>query len=99
MASKSDRTEDGIKIFRPNDIITKAEAVKILMRLSFIQANNPEPLGYTDITVDWHEKYIQTGQTLWLFDPSSTNNKFNPDGWVSREDMVDLIFNLVDLYQ
>ncbi len=94
-----DISETWAKIFRPNDIITKAEAVKILMRLSLIQATNPEALGYTDITVDWHEKYIQTGQTLWLFTPAETNNRFNPDGWVSREDMVDLISNLVDLYQ
>ena len=59
-----DQTEEGIPIFRPDDIITKSEAVKILMRLSFIQATDPEVLGYNDITVDWHKPYIQTGQTL-----------------------------------
>ena len=55
-----DQTLDGTPIFRPNDIITKSEAVKILMRLSFIEATNPETLGYNDITVDWHKPYIQT---------------------------------------
>ena len=94
-----DISEDGSKVFRPDDIITKAEAVKILMRLSLIKATNPEPLSYTDITVDWHEQYVRTGQTLWIFDPSETNKLFSPDGWMSREDMVNLITNLVHLYK
>lgn len=94
-----DKTESGIPIFRPNDVISKAEAVKILMRLSLIEATNPKPLGYNDITVDWHKKYIQTGETLGLFDSSKDNARFNPDGSVKREDMIDLVNRLVQLYK
>jgi len=85
-------------MFRPNDIISKAEAVKILMRMSLIEAENPELLWYTDITVDWHIPYVRTGQTLWLFDPTQDNNNFNPDDGVTREDMIHLIQRLVSFY-
>jgi hypothetical protein len=80
-------------------MISKAEAIKILMRFSLIEAIALEPLSYNDITVSWHEKYIQTGETLGLFDASRDNNIFNPDGLVKREDMIDLVNRLVHLYR
>jgi len=86
-------------IFRPNDIISKSEAVKILMRLSFIQANNPVELSYSDISVQWHIPYVQTGETLWLFDEVESNFMFYPNEWVSRENMIELIKNLILLYK
>ncbi len=94
-----DKTESGIPIFRPDDVISKAEAVKILMKLSLIEATDPEPLGYNDITVNWHEKYIRTGETLGLFNANRDNNRFNPDAAVKREDMIDLVNRLVQLYK
>jgi hypothetical protein len=59
-----DIDKNGNSVFRPNDIISKAEAVKLLMRLSVIDVNNPVNLGYTDITTPWHEKYVINGETL-----------------------------------
>jgi hypothetical protein len=50
-----DKTEEGIPVFRPNDVITKAEALKILMNISRIDAQEKESLLYTDISVDWHK--------------------------------------------
>ena len=94
-----DQRPDGTPIFRPNDIITKSEAVKILMNLSLLQATNPEELWYSDITINWQESYIRTGQTLGLFDPQVDQNLFGPDTWVQRQDMIDLIKRLVDLYR
>ncbi|MDC0505985.1 DUF5011 domain-containing protein [Candidatus Gracilibacteria bacterium] len=94
-----DKTESGIPIFRPDDVISKAEAVKILMKLSLIEATDPEPLGYDDIIVNWHEKYIQTGETLGLFSARQDSGRFNPDGSVKREDMIDLVNRLVQLYK
>jgi len=94
-----DIDENRNSIFRPNDIITKAEAVKILMRLSFITAQNPVILWYTDITIPWHEWYIITWESLWLFESERDNGKFYPDSWVRRQDMIDLINRLVLLYK
>lgn len=94
-----DSTEEGIPIFRPDDIITKAEAVKILMNISEIQSQQLQELEYEDISVDWHRGYIQNGQSLGLFDPLEDNNQFYPESWVQRENMVHLIYNLVELYK
>ena len=45
------------KSFKPNQVITKAEATKILMRMAMVQANTLENMSYTDVSVDWHKKY------------------------------------------
>jgi len=89
---------NGNSIFRPNDTISKAEAVKILMRLSFIQAEEISSTNYNDITVEWHKKYIENGEALGLFDAESDGYIFNPDSWVQRQNMVDLISRLIQLY-
>ncbi len=94
-----DIDENGNSVFRPNDVISKAEAVKILMRLSLIDVNNPVNLWYTDITTSWHEKYVITGETLGLFDSSRDNGRFYPDSWVQRSSMIELVDNLVQLYK
>jgi len=91
--------ESSYRVFRPDDIISKAEATKILMRMSGVQALEPEVLWYTDITTSWHTSYIQSGQTLWLFDPESDSSTFSPNAGVSREDMVHLITKLIGLYK
>lgn len=94
-----DSDEAGNPIFRPNDVISKAEAVKVLMRMSMIQAWEPVSLWYSDITTSWHIPYIRTGQTLGLFNPSEDSFKFSPDDGVMRQDMVHLITELVHLYR
>lgn len=45
--------------FRPNSFISKAEATKILMRMSIIQVTQMTPLSYSDIEIDWHQDYIE----------------------------------------
>jgi len=93
-----DIDESWNSVFRPNDIISKAEAIKILMRLSLIESSTLRDLGYKDVTTSWHAKYIMNGESLWLFSAQRDNYIFNPNSGVSREDMVDLISRLVNLY-
>lgn len=64
-----------------------------------IQAQETEPTAYSDITVDWHNKYIENGEALWLFDSGKDSYNFKPDSGVKREDMIDLINRLVNLYR
>lgn len=97
--ANGDIDEFGIPIFRPDDIITKAEAVKILMRMSLVQSVEPDLLLYSDVIVDWHKPYVRTWQTLGLFDVEQDKYQFSPDGWVTRENMIHLIKELVELYQ
>ena len=94
-----DLDETGNKIFRPDDIISKAEAIKILMRISKIQAQQVEQTTYSDITVAWHTSYIENGEALGLFDAEDDEYSFSPDSGVKREEMVDLIYRLVQLYR
>jgi len=93
-----DIDENGNSIFRPNDIITKAEALKVLLRISMIQAKEVSPTSYSDIAVDWHKSYIQNAEALWLFDSGDDNYRFNPESGVKREEMIDLVNRLVQLY-
>jgi len=88
-----------LSVFRPNDVISKAEAIKILMKMSGIQAITPEQLWYRDVTTDWHIPYVRTWQTLWLFTPWQENFTFNPDDGVTRQDMIHFISKLVELYK
>ena len=54
--------EDGT--FQADTEISKAEAVKVLMRLSFVYAKTPIDLQYEDVKVNWHQNYVRTGETL-----------------------------------
>jgi len=88
-----------VKVFRPNDVISKAEAVKILMQLSKIQAKNLQNTQYTDINISWHKWYVENGEAIGLFSPQEDARVFNPNSWVQRKDMVYLIYELVQLYK
>jgi len=88
-----------ISVFRPNDIISKAEAVKILMQLSQIQAMNKQTTWYKDINISWHKWYVENGEALGLFSSEIDNWVFNPNSWVQRKDMVSLIYELIQLYK
>ena len=83
------------KVFRPNDAITKIEALKILMRLSSIQVDNPVELGYDDIFIEWQKRYVQIWETIWLLNARSDDNKFNPDIAITRESVINLVNKLV----
>jgi len=91
--------ETSYKVFRPNDVISKSEALKILMRMSNVSADDPQELLYADITTDWHIPYIRSAQTLGLFDPEADDFEFRPDDGVSRDTMVKLIDSLLRLYR
>jgi len=93
-----DRDEAWNKIFRPNDIISKAEATKILMKLSQITVQNPTGLWYTDIETSWQRKYVITWESLWIFNSEQDNGRFYPNLWVKREEMIDLTNRLIKLY-
>jgi len=85
--------------FKPQELITKAEALKILLRMAYIQTQDTDPLGYTDIETEWHKSYIEVAQTLWIFNPTQDNFIFRPNAWVQRDEMVDMIERIVKLYR
>jgi len=91
--------ETSYRVFRPNDVISKSEALKILMKMSNISVDEPQLLLYSDIETSWHIPYVRSAQTLGLFDPESDDFEFRPSDGVQRDDMVKLIDALIRLYR
>ena len=89
--------EDGT--FKAEQLITKAEALKILLRMAYIQTQDTDPLGYTDIETQWQKSYVETAQTLGILDPKKDNNTFKPNEGVQREEMLSMIKSTVALYR
>jgi hypothetical protein len=86
-------------IFRPNDYVSNAEALKILIKISNLQVQNPVEISYTDVNkFSWQAKYVQIWETLWILDSSKTWYKFNWDSYIDRENVVILINSVVSLY-
>jgi hypothetical protein len=88
------------KTVRLNDVISKAEALKILYNLRILQvwAWRIETENYTDIVANWEKEMVKDLETLWLIDSKSEKNKFHPDDWVDREFMVDYLIKTIKLY-
>jgi len=92
-----DGYDDGT--FKPNRIISKAEATKILLNISMIRANNIQATSYEDIQVNsWQYDYITNAEALRLFNPENDNLLFHPEDGVSRSQMLELIDELLQLY-
>jgi predicted DNA-binding transcriptional regulator YafY len=96
-----DEDENGARVFRPNDPISKIEAFAIMMNLREVQLKDSEstiPHTYTDVAADWQNWYLTTGTTLWVINPADTNNLFNPNLKLSRDELVWIMFDIMDLY-
>lgn len=87
------------RIFRPNDVITKLESLKIIMNLSSLKPSQRITTNYLDIKIPWHKKYIDSAESLWLYDAYLDRQIFNAHSSVKREDMIDLIDRTVQLYK
>lgn len=59
-----DTDANGNPIFRPNDFITKLEALKIIVNMSAIQVDQRLRTNYNDIRIPWHRKYVETAESL-----------------------------------
>jgi hypothetical protein len=91
-------TESGTEIFEPNSFISKAEAIKMMMNIAFVSVDTEDSSGYTDIEVDWHEKYIRQAVMLGLFHPEEDNYLFMPSDGFRREELIHLLVEQLELY-
>jgi len=94
-----DRDEQWNPRFRPNDVITKLEAIKIILNMSEIQVDQRLKTNYKDIKIPWHRKYVETAETLWLYDAYLEWQIFNANESVERDTMIDLIDRTIWLYK
>ena len=85
--------------FFANDVISSIEATKILMRMALIQKWEEPNTKYTDLEIDWHKKYVEQWEYLWVFNAQEDNYIFNPNEGIDRNKTVDFLFKIIKLYR
>ena len=80
------------KIFAPNDSITRAEFVKILVQATYTKVDNSADSGFIDVAPNaWYSPYIAAAKNAGLV-MGNDSNAFCPDDTITREDMAVLLY-------
>lgn len=84
-------TGGGDGTFRPNDAVTRAEFLKILIVSLKLSDETPQTAGFSDVpTGAWFEGYVNTGVSLGVVNGTS-KTEFSPNAPVSRQDAAVMI--------
>ena len=85
--------------FRPNEQISKIEALAILNKLSgiYLAEDNKFAHSFVDAAADWQNAVLNTAEYLELVKVPA-DKKFNPNSGISRADMASLIVDFAKLY-
>jgi hypothetical protein len=76
--------------FRPNDSITRAEAIKILMNVSGRTSSYNAAYSYDDVAAsDWWAPYISTAKKYGYI--SQTNREFRPNDSITRAESSKMV--------
>lgn len=81
--------------FKPNNNITKIEAIAIILNIVLWKDKIPNLTGsiFTDIqSWTWYEKYVYYIAQEWLMDISW--NKFYPNSNIKRKEVAKILYNL-----
>lgn len=77
--------------FAPDDKITRAEFIKIIcgvLNIEFVKTNE----AFSDVSDDaWYAGYVYAARNAGIA-MGDTENRFNPDGKITREDMAALLY-------
>jgi hypothetical protein len=93
------KDSNGNRVFRPNDYTTKLEAIKIILNMSELQIDARLATNYNDIEIPWHRLYIETAESLWIYEAYMDKQVFDINSIVSREDMIGLLNRTIQLYK
>ncbi|OXM82467.1 S-layer homology domain-containing protein [Paenibacillus rigui] len=74
--------------YKPNDRITRAEFVTIIVNAFGLKAQNSK--SFADTTKHWAQSAISTASSLGIADGYSENT-FGPDDWITREQMATIL--------
>ena len=79
--------------FRPNDNISRAEALKILLGAAWIQIINTQSTDFTDVTIDWQIPYVETAKNMRVISGQIINWKlvFRPNDSISRAEVSKIV--------
>lgn len=95
------QTKNGKKYFRPNDSISRAEAMAMLFSVSQIKVDDIEISEFSDIPSDalWMVKYVEKARELWIVSWQTVNGKliFRPLDPISRWETSRVITKALDI--
>lgn len=84
--------------FRPNNEISKIEALAIIYKISNLEIKEEYSDSFTDKAAFWQAKVLSNLEYLWILNPENTNNKINPNNWISRNEIVKILVDVMRLY-
>ncbi len=88
------------RVFRPNDTISKAEALWILLNMWNFNIEWEVPnLKYTDIKAPWQVILAKRLEYLWLETPGLQDTTFNPNAKLNRDVLVNFLLKTLELYK
>ena len=83
---------DGNKNFRPDDNVTRAEFLKMILSAMDLYDENAE-CNFPDVDVTaWYYKYVASGSVMGVVKGDDSGN-FNPNAKISRQDAVKIMYN------
>lgn len=84
--------------FRPNDSISRAEAVKILLKVAWIEASEVSTSSFSDVS-GWATKYVEQAKKSGIVNGQTVNGKlmFRPSDSITREEVAKVIVKTNDL--
>lgn len=86
--------------FRPNDSITRAESMKMLLNAAWVEVTATETSSFSDVNAKWWEaKYIETAKAKWIVDGQTVNWKlvFRPFSNITRAEVSKIVVKTIDL--
>ena len=82
----------GDGIFAPNDTLTRAEAVTMLVKAMGYEQSKDNKTAFTDISDGWYTDYIKTGYDNKIVSGKS-EKVFDPNGNVTRAEYAMMLYN------
>lgn len=85
--------------FRPNDSITRIEALKILLNAAWIDTMETDYTTFTDVNVWWMKKYVEKSKALWIVNGQFVNNKLilRPNDNITRAETSKIVVKTMNL--
>lgn len=88
------QTIDGVLKFRPNDSITRAEAMAMLLNAAKIPVDSSlRTTQFTDVTMYWMMPYVEAAKSLGIANGQIIDGvlKFRPNDAITRAESVTII--------
>lgn len=86
---------DGVRVFRPNDAITKIEAIAILTSMRDLRLEEEYNHSYKDAAASWQDRVLSLVEYLEI---EAKSSNFNPNSVVNRAKMTNYIVETIKMY-